>query len=169
MAIVFSTKTIDKRTGDNRGKTKTQCGQPYNEFTVAKIGFDVTRNGSQPNCGRGKKHRSKRHLDQHDLVSIQRNRHSFRHINSRVHVPYFSLYCPAVGAFIPFGRPGLLLWRRRRDSNPCPRFCKPVPEPLGYAALTCFEEKHSWVIVVQDCLSEEITRLKNGAVCRIRI
>jgi hypothetical protein len=25
-------------------------------------------------------------------------------------------------------------WRRRRESNPCPGFCRPLPEPLGYAA-----------------------------------
>ena len=24
--------------------------------------------------------------------------------------------------------------RRRRESNPCERFCRPLPEPLGYAA-----------------------------------
>ena len=28
----------------------------------------------------------------------------------------------------------LRLWRRRRESNPCTRFCRPLPEPLGHVA-----------------------------------
>jgi hypothetical protein len=36
-------------------------------------------------------------------------------------------------------RPGgrrlvLRMWRRRRESNPCKRFCRPLPEPLGHVA-----------------------------------
>src|SRR5918998_6631878 len=26
------------------------------------------------------------------------------------------------------------VWRRRRESNPCTRFCRPLPEPLGHVA-----------------------------------
>ena len=28
----------------------------------------------------------------------------------------------------------LRMWRRRRESNPCTRFCRPLPEPLGHVA-----------------------------------
>ena len=28
----------------------------------------------------------------------------------------------------------LKMWRRRRESNPCTRFCRPLPEPLGHVA-----------------------------------
>jgi hypothetical protein len=28
----------------------------------------------------------------------------------------------------------LRIWRRRRESNPCKRFCRPLPEPLGHVA-----------------------------------
>jgi hypothetical protein len=29
-------------------------------------------------------------------------------------------------------------WRRRRESNPCTRFCRPLPEPLGHVATGLF-------------------------------
>ena len=29
------------------------------------------------------------------------------------------------------------MWRRRRESNPCTRFCRPLPEPLGHVATDC--------------------------------
>ncbi len=28
----------------------------------------------------------------------------------------------------------LEVWRRRRESNPCTRFCRPLPKPLGHVA-----------------------------------
>jgi hypothetical protein len=32
-----------------------------------------------------------------------------------------------------------LRWRRRRESNPCTRFCRPLPGPLGHVATGRFD------------------------------
>src|SRR5688500_13283706 len=41
------------------------------------------------------------------------------------------------GEMRQLGRFVLRLWRRRRESNPCTRFCRPLPEPLGHVATDC--------------------------------
>src|SRR5688500_5915901 len=38
------------------------------------------------------------------------------------------------GEMRQLGRFVLRLWRRRRESNPCTRFCRPLPGPLGHVA-----------------------------------
>ena len=40
----------------------------------------------------------------------------------------------APGPSLPDQHLCVVCWRRRRESNPCPGFCRPLPEPLGYAA-----------------------------------